>query len=93
MRCTPYSLWSAVLTATALARAMPLSSAVPKRDAGASKLVVAHHIVGLTGGGGPGDFTLDTWKSDIALASAKGIDGFALNVGPDDYTYTQVGYA
>ncbi|OJT03884.1 Glucan endo-1,3-alpha-glucosidase agn1 [Trametes pubescens] len=76
-----------------MARTVPLSSSAPKRDAGTEKLVVAHYIVGLTGGGGAGDFTLDTWKQDIQLASKKGIDGFALNVGPDDYTDAQVGYA
>lgn len=93
MRYTSYPIWSIVLAAAAMARTVPLSSSAPKRDAGTAKLVVAHHIVGLTGGGGAGDFTLDTWKQDIRLASAKGIDGFALNVGPDDYTDTQVGYA
>ncbi|CDO71437.1 Glycoside Hydrolase Family 71 protein [Trametes cinnabarina] len=70
------------------ARAVPLAS-----SSEAKKLVVAHHIVGLTGGGGSGDFTLDTWKNDIGLASSKGIDGFALNVGADDFTYAQVGLA
>ncbi|OSD07255.1 glycoside hydrolase family 71 protein [Trametes coccinea BRFM310] len=74
--------------ALATARAVPLASRSEAR-----KLVVAHHIVGLTGGGGSGDFTLDTWKNDIKLASSKGIDGFALNVGADDFTYTQVGLA
>lgn len=93
MRCTSYPIWPIVLAAAAMARTVPLSSSAPKRDAGAAKLVVAHYIVGLTGGGGAGDFTLDTWKADITLASAKGIDGFALNVGPDDYTNAQVGYA
>ncbi|KAI0354931.1 glycoside hydrolase [Trametes cingulata] len=71
----------------------PYSSSPRRDDSGFQKLVVAHHIVGLTGGGGANDFTLDTWKRDIQLASSKGIDGFALNVGPDDFTFAQVGYA
>ncbi|KAL1950285.1 hypothetical protein VTO73DRAFT_5409 [Trametes versicolor] len=93
MRYSAYPIWSVVLAAAAMARTVPHSSSAPKRDIGTAKLVVAHHIVGLTGGGGAGDFTLDTWKQDIRLASAKGIDGFALNVGPDDYTDVQVGHA
>lgn len=93
MRYSAYPIWSVVLAAAAMARTVPRSSSAPKRDTGTAKLVVAHHIVGLTGGGGAGDFTLDTWKQDIRLASAKGIDGFALNVGPDDYTDVQVGHA
>ncbi|KAI0372120.1 glycoside hydrolase [Pilatotrama ljubarskyi] len=93
MRYATPSLWSGVLAAAAMVHAAPSAhSSSMKRDNGVSKLVVAHHIVGLTGGG-PNDFTLDTWKNDISLASSKGIDGFALNVGPDDYTFTQVGLA
>ncbi|KAH9854653.1 glycoside hydrolase [Lenzites betulinus] len=81
------SIWTGLLAAAAAVRAAPYS--VPKtRDTGVPKLVVAHHIVGLTA-----SYTVDTWKDDIALASSKGIDGFALNVGADDYTDTQVGFA
>ena len=64
-----------------------------RQDTGASKLVVAHHIVGLTGGNPAGAFTLDTWTNDIKLASSNGIDGFALNIGADDFTFQQVGLA
>ncbi|KAI0712188.1 glycoside hydrolase [Earliella scabrosa] len=52
------------------------------------KLVVAHHIVGLASG-----FSIDTWKDDIQTAQANGIDGFALNVGPDPFTDEQVNNA
>jgi glucan endo-1,3-alpha-glucosidase len=45
----------------------------PRQDTG--KLVVAHHIVGNTA-----SYTADTWKSDIQLAQANGVDGFALNI-------------
>ena len=40
------------------------------------KKVLAHHMVGNTY-----PYTLDTWLSDISLAKAAGIDGFALNFG------------
>ncbi|KAI0761962.1 glycoside hydrolase [Trametes elegans] len=51
---------------------------------GVPKLVVAHHIVGLTS-----DFTIDDWTADIKAAQAGGIDGFALNIGNDPFTNTQ----
>lgn len=75
-----------ILTSAGLLAAAPFINAAPykfARDSGIPKIVVAHHIVGLTG-----DFTIDDWKSDIQLAQANGIDGFALNVGDDDFTST-----
>ncbi|KAI0670818.1 glycosyl hydrolase family 71-domain-containing protein [Trametes maxima] len=75
-----------IATFAALAAAYPITW--KRQDTGVPKLVVAHHIVGLTSG-----FTLDTWKNDVALASSKGIDGFALNIGADDFTFTQLGLA
>ncbi|KAL7279978.1 hypothetical protein ACG7TL_006389 [Trametes sanguinea] len=68
-----------------LAVAYPLHK---RQAADSPKLVVAHHIVGLTAA-----FTLDTWTQDVALASSKGIDGFALNIAADDFTFDQVGLA
>ncbi|KAF7331829.1 hypothetical protein MKEN_00063000 [Mycena kentingensis (nom. inval.)] len=44
------------------------------------KLVVAHFMVGFTF-----PYTIADWSLDIRLAAAKGIDGFALNVGRDDW--------
>ena len=55
---------------------------------GRRKYVVAHHMVGNTY-----PYTQDTWASDIALAQANGIDGFALNVGTDSWQVTQVASA
>jgi glucan endo-1,3-alpha-glucosidase len=48
------------------------------RDGGSAppKLVVAHMMVGNTY-----SYSVDTWAADIKLASANGIDGFALNIG------------
>ncbi|RPD72110.1 glycoside hydrolase family 71 protein [Lentinus tigrinus ALCF2SS1-7] len=35
-------------------------------------------------------YTVHEWKDDIALASSRGIDAFALNVGPEDWQYDSV---
>ena len=78
-RSTLYSL--GLLAAAAFVNAAPLK--VP-RQSGVPKVVVAHHIVGLTAA-----FTVDDWKSDIQLAQANGIDGFALNIGNDPFTPQQ----
>ncbi|KAG8713557.1 hypothetical protein FRC09_018592 [Ceratobasidium sp. 395] len=43
-----------------------------------NKFVVAHFMVGNTF-----PYTYDTWLADVQLASANGIDAFALNVGPE----------
>lgn len=43
-----------------------------------TKFVWAHFILG-----NAYPYTYDTWMKDIRLASASGIDGFALNLGPD----------
>ncbi|KAH8825261.1 glycoside hydrolase family 71 protein [Flagelloscypha sp. PMI_526] len=57
------------------------SSTQPARP----KLVVAHHMVGNTF-----PYTSQDWEDDIALASANGIDGFALNYGPDEWQPAQL---
>ncbi|KAJ7672734.1 glycoside hydrolase [Mycena rosella] len=54
----------------------------------APKLVVAHFMVGNTF-----PYVLQDWVDDINLASASGLDGFALNVGPDDFQTTQTNNA
>ncbi|KAI0718564.1 glycoside hydrolase [Cerioporus squamosus] len=69
----------------ATARLASASRCRTPRQSGVPKLVVAHHIVGLTA-----NYTIDDWATDISLAQASGIDGFALNVGMDDYTSQQV---
>lgn len=45
----------------------------------------AHHVVGNTF-----NFTPSTWNSDVALAYASGIDGFALNIGNEAWEIEQV---
>lgn len=73
----------------ALLAALPATLSLPlsiRQDANQNpKLVVAHHIVGNTF-----PYTVDTWAADIALASANGIDGFALNIGNDPFTESHV---
>ncbi|KAJ8462520.1 hypothetical protein ONZ51_g10849 [Trametes cubensis] len=80
-----------------------VARAVPNTDASVQtrrslestipKLVVARHLVGLTGGGGSGDYVKDTWENDMTLAFSKGIDAFALSVGADGFTHQQVDLA
>ena len=77
-RTTLYA--AGILAASAFVKAAPTKIA----RADVPKIVVAHHIVGLTAA-----FTIDDWKSDITAAQANGIDGFALNIGNDDFTATQ----
>ncbi|KAI0632101.1 glycoside hydrolase [Trametes polyzona] len=70
-----------LLAAAAFVNALPVKVA---RQSGVPKVVVAHHIVGLTAA-----FTVDDWTSDMQLAQANGIDGFALNIGNDPFTDAQ----
>ncbi|ADV23630.1 glucan endo-1,3-alpha-glucosidase agn1 [Cryptococcus gattii Ru294] len=53
-------------------------AAVPK--ASSTKALYAHHMVGNTY-----SYTQSIWANDISLASAAGIDGFALNYGRDTW--------
>ncbi|KAK0495448.1 glycoside hydrolase family 71 protein [Armillaria luteobubalina] len=50
--------------------------------------VVAHFIVG-----NARSYTEDDWKNDIKLASANGIDAFALNIGGDSWERDQISMA
>ncbi|KAK2465337.1 hypothetical protein APHAL10511_002691 [Amanita phalloides] len=52
---------------------------------GQRKYVVAHHMVGNTY-----PYTQSDWLDDISLAYAAGIDGFALNMGRDDWQTSRV---
>ncbi|KAI5123868.1 hypothetical protein M0805_005685 [Coniferiporia weirii] len=62
------------------------SKPLEKRDT--QKYVFAHHMVGNTY-----PYTVTDWSNDIKLASANGIDAFALNIGSDSWQSTQVSYA
>ena len=54
-----------------------------------------YHLVLLTCSqvGNSASYTVSQWTSDIQLAKAVGIDGFALNIGGDSYTGTQLSNA
>ncbi|KAF3767546.1 glycoside hydrolase family 71 /Carbohydrate-binding module family 24 [Cryphonectria parasitica EP155] len=53
------------------------------------KLVFCHFMVGIIS-----DRTSAAdWDSDMQIAKDLGIDAFALNIGTDDFTDTQLGYA
>ncbi|KAH7157340.1 glycoside hydrolase [Dactylonectria estremocensis] len=54
-----------------------------------ARQVYAHYMVGLTN-----QQELSQWKTDIQAAKDAWVDGFALNIGPDDsWTSTQLGLA
>ncbi|KAK7063376.1 glycosyl hydrolase family 71-domain-containing protein [Favolaschia claudopus] len=71
----------------ALVHASPSNTTALKR-AGTPKLVFAHFMVGIVDG-----YTQADWANDIALASATGIDAFALNIGTDTWTDPQLALA
>ncbi|MQL80459.1 hypothetical protein Taro_012892 [Colocasia esculenta] len=52
------------------------------------KTVFAHVVVGILS-----SYTQSQWAQEISDAKASGIDAFALNIGKDSYTQTQLGYA
>jgi len=63
----------------------PQPSQPPVDTDGSRKYVVAHHMVGNTF-----PYKLQDWADDITLAHASGIDGFALNMGTDDWQPARV---
>ncbi|KAK5991477.1 Mutanase [Cladobotryum mycophilum] len=80
--CAGAALWATASAAPAF------DTNLITRDDGSS-LVFCHFMIGIVGGrGGPGDY-----DADMKAAKAAGIDAFALNVGVDPYTDTQLGYA
>ena len=79
-------MYTAALLSLGLA-AICAHAAPTRRDVG-MKNVFAHFIVGFTV-----DYTTDDWTEDITQAHAAGIDGFALNVGIDNWQPAQVAAA
>ena len=49
------------------------------------RMVFAHFMVGIVSSYGPSN-----WERDMNMAKSYGIDGFALNVGKDSYTESQL---
>ncbi|KAJ6470374.1 glycoside hydrolase [Mycena sanguinolenta] len=72
----------------ALVQAIPSSTDSTIQKRATPKLVFAHFIVGIVDG-----YTQADWANDIALATATGIDAFALNIGTDSWTDTQLALA
>ncbi|THH14940.1 hypothetical protein EW146_g5466 [Bondarzewia mesenterica] len=63
----------------------PTTSTAPASSEGSRKYVFAHHMVGNTF-----PYTVNDWAADISLAHSNGIDGFALNIGSDDWQPARV---
>ncbi|KAG1742365.1 glycoside hydrolase family 71 protein [Suillus paluster] len=79
---TPISSVSATATTTSQ---VPTGTSSPTAS---SKYVIAHFMVG-----NAYPYTVDNWLADVFLAHSSGIDGFALNVGVDDWQPSQVANA
>ncbi|KAK3503464.1 glycosyl hydrolase family 71-domain-containing protein [Neurospora crassa] len=68
---------------------VPVTNSLDPRQSAADKLVFAHFMIGIVGNrGSSADYDYDMQK-----AKAIGIDAFALNIGVDGYTDTQLGFA
>lgn len=72
---------------------MPSSSGSPPVAGGGGgylpgKHVFAHFMVGIVS-----SYKIDDWIGDMQLAKAKGITGFALNIGVDPYSQDQLDLA
>ncbi|EJD50719.1 glycoside hydrolase [Auricularia subglabra TFB-10046 SS5] len=65
------------------------ASVMPLEKRATPKLVFAHHVVGIVGF----NYQLSDWVNDIQLAQQTGIDAFALNIGTDNFTDTQLSLA
>lgn len=74
---SPTSATSTESTASAASTSVPSSSSTHQ--------VWAHYMVGNTY-----PYTVSNWASDISAALAAGIDGFALNMGSDDWQPARV---
>ncbi|KAJ5247702.1 alpha-1-3-glucanase/mutanase [Penicillium chermesinum] len=89
------SFASAGLLATlAVAFPVPFSTSTTaatssSTSASTDRLVFCHFMVGLVGD----RQSSSDWDDDMINAKALGIDAFALNIGTDDFTNTQLGYA
>ncbi|KIM43198.1 glycoside hydrolase family 71 protein [Hebeloma cylindrosporum] len=82
---SPAPIPSSTLDSTTTVDAASQPSQPPIDSDGSRKYVVAHHMVGNTF-----PYTPQDWADDIALAHASGIDGFALNMGTDDWQPARV---
>jgi Glycosyl hydrolase family 71 len=72
-------------TATTVKAPQPTVKNITADASTSAKMVFAHFMVGIVS-----SYQASDWANDIALASASGIDGFALNIGADSYTESQL---
>lgn len=72
-------------TTTTAKTSQPTVKNVTSAASTSTKMVFAHFMVGIVS-----SYQASDWANDIALASASGIDGFALNIGADSYTESQL---
>jgi glucan endo-1,3-alpha-glucosidase len=82
---SPAPISTSTLDSATTIDAAPQPSQPPIVSDGSRKYVVAHHMVGNTF-----PYTPQDWADDIALAHASGIDGFALNMGTDNWQPARV---
>ncbi|KAF2639551.1 hypothetical protein P280DRAFT_480990 [Massarina eburnea CBS 473.64] len=78
-----YASWLALGLLTAVSRAAPLV------ERATNKLVFAHFMMGTQSA----RTSSKDYDTDMQQAKAAGIDAFALNIGLDSYTETQLNYA
>lgn len=76
--------WLLSAALASVAQGTPLAS----RQSG-DRLVFAHFMVGIVGSRS----SADDYDADMVNAKNAGIDAFALNIGVDSYTDTQLGFA
>lgn len=80
----PISTLKSTPSPTPAISSTPVASSTPA-SGGPKKYVVAHHMVGNTY-----PYTLQDWADDIALAHSSGLDGFALNMGREEWELARV---
>ncbi|OAQ65131.1 alpha-1,3-glucanase/mutanase [Pochonia chlamydosporia 170] len=73
----------------AVTNASPIAKSLAERAAAADRLVFCHFMIGIVGE----RTSSNDFDADMQRAKAAGIDAFALNIGVDSYTDTQLGFA
>ncbi|KAJ5574370.1 alpha-1-3-glucanase/mutanase [Penicillium hispanicum] len=77
------------IASTATPASSAAASSTSTSAATGNKLVFSHFMVGIVGE----RTSSSDWDQDMKLAKDTGIDAFALDIGTDSFTDTQLGYA
>ncbi|KZV91682.1 mutanase [Exidia glandulosa HHB12029] len=87
----PRSVLSALLLAAGPVLSLPTHAnrTLSTRQSSSDRLVFAHFMIGIVSD----RHSASDYDDDMRRAKAIGIDAFALNIGTDDYTETQLNYA